>query len=179
MLSFILYGGALAAQATADNGEWSAKLVVPGFAVDYEQANLQQSLVEQVPKGESVMNWSRMITSQRFAGRARDPGPRGMLTNIKGLFARACPAGKTSVISPATVGGKPAVRMRADCPLNSETGKPETFFIVAFAGSKDLFSEQVAFRRVPSAADVAFADQTLKAVRLCTAASKDVACKNR
>lgn len=177
MLSFILYGGALAAQAMAGSAEWSARPSVPGFAVGFDRANAEQSIVEQVPKGETVEYWSRMFTSQRFVGRGRDPGPQGLLNNIKGLFARACPAGRTSPIAATTVSGRPAAQLRADCPLNSETGKPETFFIVAFAGARDLYSEQVAFRRVPAAADIAFAKQTLQTVRLCTTASKDTACK--
>ena len=76
-----------------------------------------------------------------------------------------------------TVSGRPAARMRADCPLNSQTGLPETYFIVAFAGSGDLFAEQVAFRRVPTAADVAFATKVLQDVRWCKTGSADAVCK--
>jgi hypothetical protein len=159
--------------------EWSAPLVVPGFAVGYEQGNDQQSIVEQVPKGETVEQWTRMLTSQRFIGRAFEPGPTQMLINIQGLLRRACPGGKTTQITEFTVSGQAAARMRSDCPLNPETGKPETFFIVAFAGDKDLFSEQVAFRRVPTAADVSFADDVLGTVAWCKTGSAAKACARR
>ena len=43
----------------------------------------------------------------------------------------------------------------------------------------DLFAEQVAFRRVPTAADLSFASKDLQQVRWCTSTSKEPACKAR
>lgn len=169
----------LAATPASAPREWSAPLVVPGFEVGYEQGNAQQSIVEQVPKGETVEKWTRMLTSQRFVGRAFEPGPTQMLVNIQGLLRRACPGGKTTPITELTVSGQAAARMRSDCPLNPETGKPETFFIIAFSGEQDLFSEQVAFRRVPTAADVSFADDVLGSVAWCKTGSTAKACARR
>jgi hypothetical protein len=169
----------LLAAAAKGPSEWSAPLVVPGFAVGFEQGNDQQSIVEQVPTGETVEKWTRMLTSQRFVGRAFDPGPTQMLVNIQGLLRRACPGGKTSAITELTVSAHPAARMRSDCPLNPETGKPETFFIIAFSGEHDLYSEQVAFTRVPSAADVAFANEVLDTVAVCKTGSAAKACARR
>jgi len=166
----------VAAPAIAAPAEWSMRVPVPGFVVGFDRANNEQSIVERVPKGETVENWTRMLTSQSFAGRGQDPGPRGMLTNMQGLMKEACPDGGTTAIVTMTVSGQPAARMRADCPLNSQTGLPETYFIVAFAGSRDLFAEQVAFRHVPTPADVAFATQVLQQVALCRAGSKSKGC---
>jgi hypothetical protein len=53
---------------------------------------------------------------------------------------------------------------------------PAPGFIVAFAGSQDLFAEQVAFRRVPTPADVQFAAAILQKVGLCRAGSKTTGC---
>ena len=74
---------------------------------------------------------------------------------------------------------RPAARMRSDCPMNPQTGLPESYFIVAFAGTKDLFAEQVAFRRAPTAADLSFASKDLQQVRWCTSASNEAVCKAR
>ena len=163
--------------AAAAPAEWSGRPAAPGFVVGFEKANAEQSIVERVPAGESVERWTRMLTSQRFIGRAADPGPRQLLVNIQNLMENACPGGSTSDIVTMTISGRPAARMRSDCPLNPQTGLPETFFIIAFAGTDDLFAEQVAFRRVPTAADITFGSQDLQAVRLCTAASKEPVCK--
>ena len=166
---------AVSAPAVAAPEEWSGRPAAPGFVVGFEKANAEQSIVERVPAGETVENWTRMLTSQRFVGRASDPGPRQLLVNIQNLMEQACPGGSTSDIVTMTISGRPAAR--SDCPLNPQTGLPETFFIIAFAGTNDLFAEQVAFRRVPTAADVTFGSKDLQAVRLCSAASKEAVCK--
>ena len=165
--------------ATAAPSEWSGRPAAPGFVVGFDKANAEQSIVERIPAGETVERWTRMLTSQRFVGRGRDPGPSGLLANMQGLMKTACPGGSTSEIVTMTVSGRPAARMRSDCPLNPQTGLPETYFIIAFAGTHDLFAEQVAFRRAPTAADIAFGTKDLQAVRLCTAASKEAVCKQR
>lgn len=170
----------IATPATAAPSEWSMRLPAAGFVVGFDRANDQQSIVERIPSGESVERWTRMLTSQRFMGRGQDPGPRGLLLNMQGLMKEACPGGSTTAITAMAVSGRPAARMRADCPLNPQTGLPETYFIVAFSGSGgDLFAEQVAFRRVPTNADVQFATSTLQQVSLCKAGSKAKGCAAR
>jgi len=176
---FVAFLSMSAAAAAGAGAEWSARPAAPGFVIGFEKANAEQSIVERVPAGETVERWTRMLTSQRFVGRGRDPGPRGLLLNMQGLMGNACPGGSTSDIVSMTVSGRPAARMRSDCPLNPQTGLPETYFIVAFAGTNDLFAEQVAFRRVPTAADASFASRDLQQVRLCTSASKEAACKTK
>jgi hypothetical protein len=175
-LAIVLSG--IAAAAAAAPAEWSGRPPAAGFVVGFDKANAEQAIVERIPAGETVERWTRMLTSQRFIGRASDPGPRQLLVNIQNLLARACPGGSTTQIVAMTVSGRPAARMRSDCPLNPQSGLPETFFIIAFAGDKDLFAEQVAFRRVPTAADLSFASKDLQQVRWCTAASKEAVCKH-
>lgn len=167
----------IASGGGAAPAEWSGRPPASGFVVGFDKANAEQAIVERIPAGETVERWTRMLTSQRFIGRASDPGPRQLLVNIQNLLTRACPGGSTTPIVAMTVSGRPGARMRSDCPLNPQTGLPETFFIIAFAGDKDLFAEQVAFRRVPTAADVTFAMTDLQQVRWCTTASTEAACK--
>ena len=169
----------IASVAAAAPAEWSGRPTASGFVVGFDKANAEQAIVERIPAGETVERWSRMLTSQRFVGRARDPGPRQLLVNMQNLMKGACPGGSTSDIVTMTVTGRPAARMRSDCPLNPQTGLPESYFVVAFAGTSDLFVEQVAFRRVPTAADLSFASKDLQQVRWCTAASKEAVCKSR
>ena len=168
-----------AAAAHAAPAEWSGRPPASGFVVGFEKANAEQSILERVPAGETVERWTRMLTSQRNTGRGRDPGPRQLLANMQELMGKSCPGGSTSEIVTMTVSGRPAARMRSDCPLNPQTGLPESYFIVAFAGTNDLFAEQVAVRRVPTAEDLSFASKDLQQVRWCTAASKEAACKAR
>ena len=67
----------------------------------------------------------------------------------------------------------------ADCPRNPQTGLPETFLILAIEGANDMHVAQVAFRRVPSAQDIAWAEAQLESVALCTGASREPVCTAR
>ena len=129
------------------------RLVAPlpaGFVVGYRAAQGEVSMEERIPQGETVDAWTRMITLQRFGGTA--VSARGLLQNIAASLGRGCPGGTTSAIVEATLDGRRYASMRANCPLNPGTGKPETFFARTVSGADALYSVQYAFRSVPSAA---------------------------
>ena len=139
---------------------------LPGFVVGFEAANDEQSIREEVPAGESVQEWTRMVTTQRFTGAAARLTPSDFLGVIARNLAAACPGARTSPIVTASLSGNPAARFRADCPLLAQTGKPETFFILVASDNDDLHVKQVAFRRDPTAADVQWADGVLTSVTI-------------
>lgn len=141
-----------------------------GFVVGYSAAQGAVSIEERIPQGETVEAWTRMITLQRFGG--SPVSARGLLQNIAASLGRGCPGGKTSTIVEAAVDGRRYAAMRADCPLNPGTGKPETFFARTVSGADALYSVQYAFRSVPTAAQVAEAEAYLSAVRLCPGADR-------
>lgn len=145
----------------------------PGFVVAYSAANDAQSIREEVPTGETVDAWSRMITTQRFTGLAQRTTPAQYLAIVAQALPKSCPGGTTSPVESVAVSGRSAARMRADCPRLAQTGKPETFFMLAIAGSRDMHVKQIAFRRVPSAADERYAASFLAGVKLCGAGQKD------
>ena len=135
---------------------------VPGFVVGYEVARDGNLIIEQVPAGENVEKWTRMVTTQRFAGAAGRLSANGLLQNMIDGLSGGCP-GATIVYRRAS--GKNA-QMRVDCPKNPKTGLPETFFAKAMAGASDMHVAQVAFRSVPKANDVAWAEKYLGSVSL-------------
>ena len=135
---------------------------LPGFVVGYQAARHGNSIREQVPAGETFQKWSRMVTTQRFAGGARRTDGNGFLQSMIDGLQRACPRAKVVYRRPV---GKVA-QMRVDCPVNPSTALPETFFARAMPGASDMHVAQVAFRRVPSAQDVAWAERYLAAVTL-------------
>jgi hypothetical protein len=135
---------------------------VPGFVVGFEAEKNGNLILEQVPAGESVEKWTRMVTTQRFAGVARRTDGNGFLQLMLNGLQGGCPGAKVIYRRPA---GK-AAQMRVDCPRNPGTGLPETFFAKAIPGGSDMHVAQVAFRRVPSAQDVAWAERYLSFVSL-------------
>ena len=139
-----------------------ARPQVPGFVAGYEVAKNGNYILEQVPAGENVEKWTRMVTTQRFAGVAQSTDANGFLQLMINGLAEGCPGAKVVYRRPS---GRTA-QMRLDCPLNPKTGLPETFFAKAMSGASDMHVAQVAFRSVPKAADVAWAEKYLASVSL-------------
>jgi hypothetical protein len=139
-----------------------ARPPVPGFVVGYQVARNGNLIIEQVPSGETVDKWTRMVTTQRFAGVARRTDGNGFLQNMLNGLQSGCPGAKLTYRRPS---GKTA-QMRVDCPRNPSMGLPEIFFAKAMPGASDMHVAQVAFRRVPNARDVAWAERYLAGVTL-------------
>ncbi len=135
---------------------------LPGFVVGYNVARDGNSIAEQVPQGETVEKWTRMVTTQRFAGVARRTDSNGFLQLMLDRLQQACPGAK--VIYRRTSGK--TSQMRVDCPLNPSTGLPEIFIAKAIPGAADMHVAQVAFRRAPTPDDVSWADRYLAGVKL-------------
>lgn len=139
-----------------------ARPPVPGFVAGHEAAKNGNYIQEQVPAGENVEKWTRMVTTQRFAGVARETDANGFLQLMINGLSEGCP-GATIVYR--RVSGKTA-QMRVDCPLNPKTKLPETFFAKTLAGSSDMHVAQIAFRSLPKASDIAWAEKYLRSVVL-------------
>ena len=103
-----------------------------------------------------------MVTTQRFAGVAQKTDANGFLQLMLNGLSEGCPGAR--VVYRRTTGK--IAQMRVDRPLNSKTGLPESFFAKSIAGASDAHIAQVAFRRVPTTSDVAWAEKYLAAVSL-------------
>jgi len=135
---------------------------VTGFITGYQVARDGNSIQEQVPAGENVEQWTRMITTQQFAGVAKRVDANGFLQVMIDGLSGACPGAKVTYRRP--VGH--AAQMRVDCPLNPKTSLPESFFVKAMPGSADMHVVHVAFRHVPKSDDIAWAERYLAGVSL-------------
>lgn len=141
------------------------------WVVGYEAHSATQAIREEVPEGESVKDWTRMVTTQRFGGLAALTTPENYLGTITRSVERACPGAQVgavhSLVMAGPPGGRPAVRVTIDCPVLAQTGKRETFLLEASAGTFDMLVKQVAFRGPHTAADVAWATGFLDALVYC------------
>lgn len=173
----------LLAQAGALGLATDDRVVAPElerFVVGYEVANPRGAIREEVPEGESVKQWTRMVTTQRFAGLASLTTPANYVANIGRSVERACPGAKVGAIRSLTIagppGGRAAVRLTVDCPILAETGLRETFVMEATAGTFDMLVKQVAFRGSHTADDIAWANAFLDGLTYCAGASIVDAC---
>ena len=68
VLALLTTSVVLSLAASSAAAEHLASQEVPGFVVGYRVANDREDIREEVPAGETVQDWTRMVTTQRFAG---------------------------------------------------------------------------------------------------------------
>ena len=168
---------AAAAMQSGPAPEWIGRAQLPGFVEAHRVERPHGMIVEWVPEGETVQNWTRIVTVQRFGEAATRQRPREVIANMARDLSASCPGGVPSAVETLRVSGRQAARFRADCVLNPGTGLPETLFALAIAGERDMHMFQIAFRRVPSAEDVNWAEQHLASAALCTERSREGVCR--
>ncbi len=169
----------LAAPALAQNSTAHERLegpTLPEYVIGFHRANAEQSIREEVPRGENVQRWTRMVTTQWFKGLSAKINAADFARLMVRDFPAACPAGRVSAVQELTVSGRPAAQVRADCPLLRQTNRPETFVMLIVSGETDLMVRQVAFRSVPTAEDIEWADAVLGGTVWCKAGDLDPPC---
>lgn len=175
---FIAVAFALATPSFASaQTEWLIQAPLPDLQIGHQVERNGSMIVEMIPPGETVQAWTRMVTTQRFAGVVA-----GGLTlsvfheRFTGGLATGCPGARETGPRYFELEHRPALEFRIDCARNPQTGLPETLFLRAIAGARDLHVVQVAFRSVPNAADTEWAQSHIGSALLCTPASRNPAC---
>jgi hypothetical protein len=176
----LLIGGlalaALPGPASAQADERLVSPALPGFVLGHSAGNSQQSIREEVPAGETVQAWTRMVTTQRFVGLAARATVAAYARNILASLPRSCPGATASPITGLTVSGRPAARIQVDCP-RSAGGQPETFILLAVAGTSDMHVKQIALRGGTTPAGLAWGRSFLSGTTFCAASSRARACR--
>lgn len=154
-------------------------LLQPGGALaGFETGNAFKqnglTMVERVPAGESVHDWSEMATTQIFHG-----SPMTLeqyFGDMRRSWTLACPGTEVYAIRDGEENGYPFAVWQFSCPLNPATGKPENTWIKGIRGNDALYAVQWAFRREPTEADVMRAVKHLKEAVICDSRIERSAC---
>ena len=146
------------------------------WVIGYEAHSATLAIREEVPEGESVKDWTRMVTTQRFGGLAALTTAENYVGNIARSVERKCPGAQVGPVRSLALAARPAVRVTIDCPVLAETGKRETFVLEATAGTFDMLVKQVAFRGPHTPADMAWASRFLDALTYCAGGTTLGAC---
>jgi hypothetical protein len=124
------------------------------------------SLTEFVPDGQTVEDWTEMVTVQIFHDLKVDPAP--FLQTIGKGFAKGCPGfNSPKGIVTGQENGYVVSMLVVRCPNNPSTGKPETTLFRVIRGKDALYSVQHAWRSVASDRDLGDAVLALRKVILC------------
>lgn len=135
------------------------------FETGYQASQGEQTIVELVPKGQTVQNWERMVTLQTFAGNTRSV--IDFRRAVSDGWRSACPGGNTINLSEGQENGYPYALLQMSCEHNPQSGRPEYTWIKAMRGERALYVAQYAFRHLPSREEVTDAARRLRGMSLC------------
>jgi hypothetical protein len=169
------FGGDDGKTETFGRAETMAAPDLPGFVVVNQRENRNQSIREEVPKGQTAQRWSKMVTTQWFRRLTERVTPEEFAGTMIASLPKSCPGASASPVQSLRVSGFKAARFKVVCP-NTATGLPESFFLLAVAGDKDMYVKQVAFRGEASSADFLWARKFLAGVVMCKPDSSHMAC---
>ena len=135
------------------------------FETGYQASQGGQTIVELVPKGQTVQNWDRMVTIQTLAGNTRSV--IDFRRAVSDGWRSACPGGNTINLSEGQENGYPYALLQMSCEHNPQSGRPEYTWIKAMRGERALYVAQYAFRHLPSREEVTDAARRLRGMSLC------------
>jgi hypothetical protein len=164
-----------AAPAAAQISDETLLVAMPqGFIVGSNAARNNMLMQEWVPVGQSVENWTEMVTVQVFKGQNFDPGR--FLAGMGQRWLAACPGSKPDVIHSGQANGYPVSMLMLHCALNPQTAKPENTLFRAIKGNDSFYLVQKAFRSNPSDAQVAETAKYLGTVNVCDTRTPEHPC---
>ncbi len=136
----------------------------------------QNTMIEYIPKGETVRNWTEMLTVQTMNNMNHVPVEQ-FAENMSKMWLQACPNSSVSALDKGETNGYPFITWLQICPNNPSTGKPEITFIKAVKGNEKLYVVQKAFKFKPSKQQITDTGQMLQKISVCDKEDKQHACK--
>ena len=169
LLAAVLVGGpALAGKLTGEN------LLTPlpsGFKLGFSQGG---DFMEYVPEGETVRDWSQMLTVSVYRGKSLDPDEYSK--NLAAGWSKACPGGEATKVTSGTENHYAFALWLYACPLNPETGKPETMTMKSIRGADSFYIVQYAHRKAADQTTVTPEAKYLRGVMVCDTRKSDRQC---
>ena len=152
-----------------------------GFQVVYENDSGPEYIREAVPTGQTVQQWTQMITVTGAKGLAANPDatPRRFVEVMAAGFKKACPdTFAAQLVHEGNLSsGQPAVTAWMGCGATGDAPGPlrsESALVTAIQGSTDIYSVQWSMRGVASKTALQFDDavwgprlKALMPIRVC------------
>jgi hypothetical protein len=146
-----------------------------GYQVGFHDKNSNSEITEWVPEGETVENWTEMVTVLIFFNAS--PRPEVYMHNIETYWRENCPEAEDArEIASVVENGYPSLVFLLNCPRNPKTGKLEITWFKAVQGNDSLYVVQKAFKFAPSKEQIGRWMGFLKAVRVCDTRLAERAC---
>lgn len=149
--------------------------VPPGFKIDFEGQENNFVISEMVPEGESVNDWTTLITVEIFLGE-KNTTPEQYQQTLTDRWFGACENSETYPIADGEENGYKFVLWQLYCPLNRSTQTVEYTFLKAIQGNDSFYLVQVAFRHEPSDQEITQWMNYFKEVQVCDSRIPERAC---
>jgi hypothetical protein len=146
-----------------------------GFKVGSSTRQGNMDMQEWVPVGETVDNWSTLITVQIFH-HLTAVTPQAFVGRIATGWKSACPGGAAIDVQEGVENGYGYSFWTLTCPLNPQTRKPENMWTKVMAGSDALYSVQYANRKTLAKELTVATARYLRQVQVCDTRRPDRRC---
>ena len=149
--------------------------VPSGFKIDYSGKEDNFVITEMVQDGESVNEWSTMITVEIFLGE-KNTTPQQYEETLTERWFNACENSETYPVANGAENGYNFVLWQLYCPLNGSTQTEEYTYLKAIQGNDSFYLVQVAFRHEPSNDEITQWMGYLKKIQVCDSRIAEQAC---
>lgn len=146
-----------------------------GFELGSQVSEGVMDMTEFVPVGETVKDWTSLITIQVFKGEGDAP-IQLFAESFEQGWNSACANASDAKLSEGVVNGYPYADWRFVCPLSPHTGKPEAMWMRAISGNDAFYVVQYAARAEPTPMREAEIRGYLQGVSVCDTRLPEQAC---
>jgi hypothetical protein len=150
--------------------------VPDGYKIDFQQRTGDMLISEMVPSGQTVHDWTEMVTVQVFHDLKVMPDQFKARIDKEG--PPACAGIESHPVAQGDENGYPYMVWLQSCPLNKATGKPEITWFKAIAGNDSFYVVQLAFKAWPSKEQITSWMHYLGGVTVCDTRLPERACPN-
>ncbi|WP_421999718.1 hypothetical protein [Reyranella sp.] len=162
-----LFLGGLSSQAQQKLEGENLLLAPPaGFKMAFRGSRDDVGIFEWVPNGETLEDWTEMMTVQVFKDRP-DLDPKDFLAKIQTRWQAECNGSASAPVTAERINGYTAATMLLRCPLLPSTGKPEMTMFRAIKGKDALYLVQRAVRAADTPEQVARLEAYFAKVSAC------------
>ena len=178
LLALLSLGGAALAADQAPSQLRNENLMTPlpkGFTVGSRGRDGPMIGAEYVPAGETVQDWSRMVTVQIFQN-LKSFDPDAFAGRLQKGWSKGCPLSDVHKLKGGREHGYGFSLWAYLCPFNPRTGKPETAYMKFISGKDALYVVQYAYRAPLTSENIPRAMTYLGGVWVCDTRLADHAC---
>jgi hypothetical protein len=173
--SAVILAVTLASSAQAQLVNENLLVAMPeGYKVGWQDRKPGHLINEMVPAGQTVDNWTEMVTVRIFFNRKSTPD--AYRAQMEKAWAAACPKTMSQPVAQGAEHGYAAAVWMQVCFENPQTGKPEHTFFKAIAGNDSFYVVEKAFKYAPPREEVVKWTRYLKDVAVCDSRIPDRAC---